>query len=453
MLNRKWRQKNRYRIHHRTGHHCHDRGKPRTHQTDECLLLPLGICGSPRWKNVQNNRETPDKLQKIALRLLEEISMLGTECTSVGKHTHSRGDWMKHSLMLQNLQHSTRCTERILENKRPTNPKRKWEANRLHHNQEKTPEIQQRCRSQRHDPHGQWPQMCHGNMKKDGHCKIKKSGSTQQNTTEGIKLEETFGMRCLSSKKDTKRSLKIRGKAEAANKELSQSNEKPSKQKKSSSTCKKWENRSGSKRSRWRGVLRNRGEERCGDGYRVTCRTRHGREKEDRHLEWRGLPWRRGYDGVQARRDEWKADWKRGRKQVVLVKNFLGIARERTKRHVLSCYMSATTWMRKKRSTDWVFAARMRSWWNSGKKKQMKQQQQQKKHLNPMRRSQRKTWKSEDISRREEPHPKWRNNDWKKWANKEKTGTRKERKDRKRFNEYSKTLKGFRTSQESNLQK
>ena len=38
----------RHRIHQRTGHHCHDRGKQPTHQTDECVLLPLGICGPPR---------------------------------------------------------------------------------------------------------------------------------------------------------------------------------------------------------------------------------------------------------------------------------------------------------------------------------------------------------------------------------------------------------------------
>ena len=33
------------------------------------------------------------------------------------------------------------------------------------------------------------------------------------------------------------------------------------------------------------------------------------------------------------------------------------------------------------------------------------------------------------------------------------SGTRKERKDRKKFNRYSKTSKGLRTSQESNLQR
>ena len=34
-----------------------------------------------------------------------------------------------------------------------------------------------------------------------------------------------------------------------------------------------------------------------------------------------------------------------------------------------------------------------------------------KKHLNPMMRSQRKMWTLEDLSRREEAHPKGRNND------------------------------------------
>ena len=43
-----------------SGDHCHDHGKPPTHQTDERVLLPLGMCGPPRRKNVQNNREAHD---------------------------------------------------------------------------------------------------------------------------------------------------------------------------------------------------------------------------------------------------------------------------------------------------------------------------------------------------------------------------------------------------------
>ena len=49
----------------------------------------------------------------------------GTECISVDRYTlnegNKRGDWMKHWLMLRaSTQHSTRCTERHLRNKRPS---------------------------------------------------------------------------------------------------------------------------------------------------------------------------------------------------------------------------------------------------------------------------------------------------------------------------------------------
>ena len=65
----------RYRIHQRTGHHHHNRGQPPTHQTDECALLPLGVCGPSHRENVQNDREAHSKLQKKTYPLLEETSM------------------------------------------------------------------------------------------------------------------------------------------------------------------------------------------------------------------------------------------------------------------------------------------------------------------------------------------------------------------------------------------
>ena len=68
-------------IHQRTGHHCHDRGKPPTHQTDECVLPPLGI-----WADTHSTKETKE--------------VTGWCCKAT--------------------QHSTRCTERHLRNKRPT---------------------------------------------------------------------------------------------------------------------------------------------------------------------------------------------------------------------------------------------------------------------------------------------------------------------------------------------
>ena len=73
---------------------------------------PLGICGPSRRKNVQNDREAHDKLQKktyipiVGGDFNAELGPgHGTECTSVGRHTlnegNKRGDWMKHWLMLQ----------------------------------------------------------------------------------------------------------------------------------------------------------------------------------------------------------------------------------------------------------------------------------------------------------------------------------------------------------------
>ena len=66
-----------------------------------------------------------------------------------------------------------------------------------------------------------------------------------------------------------------------------------------------------------------------------------------------------------------------------------------------------------------------------------------KKHLNPMMRSQRKMWTLEDLSRREEAHPKERNNDWKIW---EKKKTRGDSTNTRRLQ------KGSGTFQESRLQ-
>ena len=129
-------------------------------------------------------------------------------------------------------------------------------------------------------------------------------------------------------------------------------------------------------------------------------------------------------------------------KQIVLVKKFLSIARKRTKRQVPSLYMSATTWMRKKRTTDWAepFATRMRSWWNSSKKKQMKQQQ-QKNTLESNEEISKEDVEIRRLSRREEPHPKRRNNDWKRSEQTKKCIRDKKR--AKRLEEIQRVLEDF----------
>ena len=117
----------RYRKHQRTGHHCHDRGKPPTHQTDECVLCPLGICGPPLWKMYRTIEKHTTNCENYIPIVGGDFNAklglgYGTECSSVGKHTPNGGNkreeigwnigwWYKIS------QHSTRCTERLMENK------------------------------------------------------------------------------------------------------------------------------------------------------------------------------------------------------------------------------------------------------------------------------------------------------------------------------------------------
>ena len=95
----------------RTGHHCHDRGKPLTHQIDECVLLPLRIYADhhveKKYKTIEKHTTNCKKYMPIVGGDFNAGlgQGHGTECTSVGRHTlnegNKRGDWMKHWLMLQ----------------------------------------------------------------------------------------------------------------------------------------------------------------------------------------------------------------------------------------------------------------------------------------------------------------------------------------------------------------
>ena len=476
----------RYRIHQRTGHHCHDRGKPPTHRTDECLLPPLWRCGPPRWKMYRTIEKHTTNYQNCIPTVGGDFNAelgpgCGTECTSVGKHTlngaNTRGDWMKHWLMLQNFTALNTMYRKNL-GKPTTYRSPKGNEKQIDYYIIKRRHLKYNKDAEANDMiHMGSDHRCVmatfmiTTPKKDGHRKKKGQARDNKTRQKGSNWKKTLEMRSLSSKKYQEIIETIQEKVEAANKEVNQRKEKR-RNKKSSSASKKWENRTGRKRSRWR-VLRNRGDERCGDGKRNRWRTildiAHKRTRRRvpscsmSDTTWtreRRPPFRMTRLAMKARSRWSTSEKKRSEsklktwsKQIVLVKNFLSFARERTKRQVPSCYMSATTWMRKKRTTDWVepFATRMRSWWNSSKKKQMKQQQ-QKRHLNPMRRSQRKTWKSEDY-RGEKNHTQRGETTIEKEVSKQKnaSGTRKERKDWKRFNEYSKTSKGLRTSQESNL--
>ena len=129
------------------------------------------------------------------------------------------------------------------------------------------------------------------------------------------------------------------------------------------------------------------------------------------------------------------------------MKNFLNIARKRTRRQVLSCYMLITTWPRKRRlSLPWRRdrdgIPAIGSKWSSNSKK----------NSNPMKRFQRKMWKI----RRFIEERSTSNGETQRWKDLSKQTQKcirdKKRAKNKRFNEYSKTSKESGTFQESNLQ-
>ena len=91
-------------------HLHHNRGQPPTHQTDECILHPLGICGSPHRKMYKMIEKHTENCKRCILKIggdfnAEQGLGHGNECISVGRYTlnegNKRGDWMKHWLMLQ----------------------------------------------------------------------------------------------------------------------------------------------------------------------------------------------------------------------------------------------------------------------------------------------------------------------------------------------------------------
>ena len=93
----------------------------------------------------------------------------GVERVSVGPHTlkevNKRGDWMKQWLMIQNFAALNTMYRKTL-GKQTTYRSPEGTEKQFDYiiDQKNTPEIQQRCRSHRHDPHEQRPQMCHGNI-------------------------------------------------------------------------------------------------------------------------------------------------------------------------------------------------------------------------------------------------------------------------------------------------
>ena len=97
------------RLHQRTRHSNVDHSQQATFSVDECILLPLGICG-PAFEKVYRSIEKLTKSQEKSKQIVEGDfnAELGPGCgVSVGpdtlKEENKRGDWMKHWLMFQNF--------------------------------------------------------------------------------------------------------------------------------------------------------------------------------------------------------------------------------------------------------------------------------------------------------------------------------------------------------------
>ena len=177
-------------------------------------------------ENLQNNREAHDLQPKMhtdfGRRLQRRAWDQDTEMNVqvlVNTHTHTQQRQQERKLdeTLADVTkfHSTQhdAQEDSWETNDLQISKRKWDANRPHQNPEKTLEIQQRCRSQRYDPHGKLPQMCHGDIRdhnsKERWHPLKKDKLEIAKHDRRDQTDKKLGKASLSLKKGTKRSLQI----------------------------------------------------------------------------------------------------------------------------------------------------------------------------------------------------------------------------------------------------
>ena len=158
--------------------------------------------------------------------------------------------------------------------------------------------------------------------------------------------------------------------------------------------------------------------ERGGRFCRVTCRARQGREKEDRQ------PSRMKRLAVKARswwsaseKNKLKSRQKRVRNRMFWWRTpWASHAKGRKGRFYRATCRPRHEWVRKGWQIEWsrLLRGRVHDGTQAWRNKRSSSSSSKNICSNPMRWSQRKKQKSEDLSRREEPRPKRRNNDGKK---------------------------------------
>ena len=351
-------------------------------------------------KCTEQSRST-QRTTKIAYRLLEETSMLSWDQDAelnvqVLANTHSlnqsntRGDWMKHWLMLQNFTALNTMYRKNLG--KPTtyrSPKR---------NEKQIDYIILKRRHLKYNKDAEANDMIHMGSdhrcvmatfmittpKKDGHRKKKAKLETTKHDRRD-QTEKNTGDEKPELEKNTKRSLK------QFKKKLKPQTKKWINARKNAETKKKAAAQAKSEKTEPEGkeadeefseievmndveTVRETDEEqswtshtseRRGWFHRAPCRTRHGRENEDRHFEWRGLPWRRGHDGAQARRNDRKANWKRDRNRLSWWRTSWALhANGRKGRFHRATCRPRHEWERKERQIEW--SRLLREWDHDG---------------------------------------------------------------------------------------
>ena len=294
------------------------------------LLLHSGYADQHVEKCAKRSRSTR-QIAKNTYRLLEETSMQNWDLAAepsaqVLADTHSTKEteevtgWSS-GWCYKATHHSTRWTERHLGNKRPTD---------LHkRNEKKIDYILTKRRYLKYNKDAEANNMIQMGSdhrcvmatfmittpEKSNHCTTKQENSIQQSMKGGIKPRKTLELRSLSTKKDTKRSLKKQKKNRRHQKKSSCASKKrrcriTSKNVNAEAEAKmrmqKRKQNKSKERSQWRGGRSHRASCR-------TCRTRHGWENDDYEHDWRDSSWKHGLDGVQARRYEWRTDQRRDR--------------------------------------------------------------------------------------------------------------------------------------------
>ena len=177
-----------------------------TFLTQNMRIITLRRCTKQSrntWRTITNIYQSLEETSMLSWDLEKERNVKVWADTLSTRVTKEVTGW-KAGWCYKITPPSTRCSGKHLRNKRPSFLQ-KEKTNWLHTHQEKMLETHQRCRGQRHDPHGKRPQML---LLSRSPCleriliiKIWRGNTTRLNVKEFHKLQKASVLKCPSSKK------------------------------------------------------------------------------------------------------------------------------------------------------------------------------------------------------------------------------------------------------------